>query len=78
VLVPFVAPKLVPLIVTTVATGPLAGKRLVMTGGKMTVNGNELLARTPTVTTTSRVVAPANCGDDDATRGPGRRAAAMR
>jgi hypothetical protein len=32
VLVPFVAPKLVPLIVTTVATGPLVGERLVSVG----------------------------------------------
>jgi len=62
VLVPLVAPKLVPLMVTTVATGPLDGERLVMTGGAVTVYGNALLARPPTVTTTLPVVAPAGTG----------------
>jgi hypothetical protein len=62
VLVPWVAPKLVPLTVTTVPTGPLDGERLVMTGGAITVYGNALLARPPTVTTTLPVVAPAGTG----------------
>jgi hypothetical protein len=62
VLVPVVAPKLLPVIVTTVATGPLDGERLVMTGCKITVYGNPLLASPPTVTTTLPVVAPAGTG----------------
>jgi hypothetical protein len=62
VLVPWVAPKLVPLMVTTVPTGPLDGETLVMTGGAITVYGNALLARPPTVTTTLPVVAPAGTG----------------
>ena len=37
VLVPFVAPKLLPLIVTAVATGPLVGDKLVSVGGTVTV-----------------------------------------
>ena len=36
VLVPMAAPKLVPLIVTDVPTGPFAGDRLVMFGGVVT------------------------------------------
>jgi hypothetical protein len=62
VLVPWVAPKLLPLIVTAVATGPLDGERLVSVGVGETVNGNALLARPPTVTTTLPVVAPAGTG----------------
>src|SRR5207344_591508 len=54
VLVPLVDPKLLPLMVTAVATGPLDGERLVSVGvgGADTVNGRALLARPPTVTTT--------------------------
>src|SRR5256712_8575946 len=52
VLVPLVAPKFVPVIVTDVATGPLVGARLVMLGGVPTVNETPLLATPPTVTTT--------------------------
>src|SRR5215475_1033148 len=37
VLVPCVAPKFVPVIVTDVATGPLVGDRLVMLGATVTV-----------------------------------------
>jgi hypothetical protein len=37
VLVPLVAPKLVPVMVMTVATGPLDGERLVITGDAVTV-----------------------------------------
>src|SRR5262249_14472597 len=62
VLVPCVAPKLVPVIVTAVATGPLVGKRLVIVGGTVTVNDRPLLASPPTVTTTLPVVAPAGTG----------------
>jgi hypothetical protein len=62
VLVPCVAPKLLPLMVTAVATGPLDGERLVSVGVGETVNGNALLTRPPTVTTTLPVVAPAGTG----------------
>src|SRR5712671_8220323 len=62
VLVPLVAPKLVPAIVTAVAAGPLVGERLVMVGGTVTVNETPLLASPPTVTTTLPVVAPAGTG----------------
>jgi len=59
VLVPLVAPKLVPAIVTTVPTAPLAGVRLVMLGADppVTVNGMPLLAKPPTVTVTAPLVA---------------------
>src|SRR5207249_3308711 len=62
VLVPCVAPKPVPAIVTAVATGPLVGERLVIVGGTVTVNDIPLLASPPTVTTTLPVVAPAGTG----------------
>jgi hypothetical protein len=62
VLVPFVAPKFVPAIVTDVATGPLFGVRLVTAGGTITVKLTPLLARPPTVTTTLPVVVPAGTG----------------
>ena len=62
VLVPWVAPKLLPLIVTAVPTGPLDGARLVSVGATVTVYGTALLARPPTVTTTLPVVAPAGTG----------------
>src|SRR6266850_2393055 len=62
VLVPFVAPKLVPAIVTAVAIGPVVGERLVIVGGTVTVNETPLLASPPTVTTTFPVVAPAGTG----------------
>jgi hypothetical protein len=62
VLVPFVAPKFVPAIVTDVPTGPLVGERLVTFGGTWTVNETPLLARPATVTTTLPVVAPAGTG----------------
>ena len=45
VLVPFVAPKLIPAIVTAVPTSPDVGVRLVMFGaGDVTVNGTSVLA----------------------------------
>ena len=62
VLVPFVAPKSEPAIVTDVPTGPLVGDRLVMFGGTVTVNGSALLADPPTVTTTFPVLAPDGTG----------------
>jgi len=63
VLVPFVAPKFVPAIVTDVPTCPVAGVNDVSVGvGRVTVNGSVLLARLLTVTTTFPVVAPAGTG----------------
>jgi hypothetical protein len=62
VLVPCVAPKFVPVIVTDVATGPLVGDRVVILGATVTVKLTPLLARPPTVTTTLPVVAPAGTG----------------
>jgi len=59
VLVPCVAPKFVPVIVTGVPTCPLVTLRLVIFGaGVVTVNATPLLAVPPTVTTTLPVVAP--------------------
>ena len=62
VLVPFVAPKLVPLTVTDVPTAALVGFTPVMAGVGRTVNATPLLATLPTVTTTFPVVAPAGTG----------------
>jgi hypothetical protein len=62
VLVPWVAPKFVPVIVTDVPTGPELGERLLMLGGTVTVNVTPLLARPATVTTTGPVVAPLGTG----------------
>ena len=62
VLVPCVAPKFVPVIVTDVPTGPLVGARLVRRRRPVTVNVRPLLARPPTVTTTLPVVAPVGTG----------------
>src|SRR5580765_5442378 len=62
VLVPLVAPKLVPVIVTEVPTGPLVGERLVSVGATVTVYGSALLARPLTVTTTLPVPEPAGTG----------------
>jgi hypothetical protein len=59
VLVPWVAPKFVPLIVTAAPTAPVFGVKLVMLGaGTVTVKLTALLAWPPTVTTTLPVVAP--------------------
>src|SRR5204863_3263667 len=52
VLVPCVAPKFAPVIVTAVPTGPDVGLRVVIDGATVTVKGAPLLARPPTVTTT--------------------------
>ena len=74
VLVPCVAPKFVPVIVTDVPTGPLVGDRLVTVGGdRHGERAAPLLATPPTVTTTLPVVAPAGTGDHDARRRPARR-----
>lgn len=63
VLVPCVAPKLAPVIVTDVPTGPEVGFRLLMLGADvLTVKATPLLATPPTVTTTFPVVAPAGTG----------------
>jgi hypothetical protein len=59
VLVPCIAPRFVPVIVTAVPTGPDVGLRLVMLGAApATVKFTALLATPPTVTTTFPVVAP--------------------
>jgi hypothetical protein len=58
VLAPWLAPKLLPVMVTAVPTGPEVGDRLEMLGGTVTVNSPPLLARPPTVTTTFPLVAP--------------------
>src|SRR5438445_677768 len=62
VLVPCVAPKLVPVIVIEAPTAPLVGASDVMLGVGNTVNASPLLATPPTVTTTLPVVAPAGTG----------------
>jgi uncharacterized protein YjeT (DUF2065 family) len=63
VLVPCVAPKFAPLIVTDAPTNPDVGFRLVILGaGVITVKLTPLLAAPPTVTTTLPVVAPAGTG----------------
>jgi hypothetical protein len=58
VLVPWVEPKLLPLIVTDVPTAPEVGARLLILGAGTTVNDTPLLATPFTVTTTFPVVAP--------------------
>jgi hypothetical protein len=63
VLVPCVAPKFAPAIVTEAPTSPDVGFKLVMLGpGTVTVKLTPLLATPPTVTTTFPVVAPAGTG----------------
>src|SRR5207244_3202697 len=62
VLVPWVAPKLVPVIVTDAPTAPLVGASDVMLGAGKTVNATPLLATPLTVMTTFPVVAPAGTG----------------
>jgi len=58
-LVPLVAPKFAPVIVTDVPTNPDVGFRLVMLGAAaVTVKLTPLLAAPPTVTTTFPVAAP--------------------
>jgi len=62
VLVPCVAPKLAPVIVTDVPTAPEVGDRLAMLGVGNTVKLTPLLATPETVTTTFPVAAPAGTG----------------
>jgi hypothetical protein len=63
VLVPCVAPKFAPEIVTSVPASPLVGFKLAMLGGGgVTVKPTPLLATPPTVTTTVPVVAPVGTG----------------
>jgi hypothetical protein len=62
VLVPCVAPKFVPAIVTEVPTGPDVWLRLLMLGATITVKFTPLLATPPTVTMTLPVVAPLGTG----------------
>lgn len=57
VLVPWLAPKFVPAIVTTAPTAPLDGESIVMLGSGVTVKAAPLLS-TPTRTTTLPLVAP--------------------
>src|SRR5262245_8267974 len=57
VLVPCVAPKFVPVIVTAAPTAPLVGDSDVIVAVGTTVNATPLLATPPTVTTTFPVVA---------------------
>ena len=61
-LLPWPAPKLLPLIVTEVPTGPRFGVKLVMLGAEFTVNVTALLATPPTVTITGPVVAAVGTG----------------
>src|SRR2546427_3154878 len=63
VLVPWEAPKFVPVIVTEVPITPEAGLRFVIEGvGMLTLKEIPLLATPPTVTTTLPVVAPIGTG----------------
>jgi len=62
VLVPFVEPKLAPVIVTSVPTAPEVGLRFVMLGVGSTVKLTPLLGTPPTVTVTFPVVAAVGTG----------------
>jgi hypothetical protein len=62
VLVPWLAPKFDPLIITDVPTTPEDGDRPLITGDWITVNGEPLLLVPPTVTTIFPVVAPLGTG----------------
>jgi len=62
VLVPWVAPKFVPVIVTEVPTVPDVGDRVLMVGGAVTVKETPLLTEPLTVTTTFPLVAPLGTG----------------
>ena len=61
-LLPCVLPKLFPVIVTDVPTGPVVGDKLLRLGGPVTVKLTPLLAMPPTVTTTFPVLAFAGTG----------------
>jgi hypothetical protein len=60
VLLPWLAPKFVPVIVTGVPTTPAFAERLVIAG--VTAKGTPLLARPPTVTITFPVDVPFGTG----------------
>jgi hypothetical protein len=62
VLLPWLAPKFVPVMVTGIPTDPVVGFRPVMLGDCMTVKFTPLLATPPAVTTTLPVVAFAGTG----------------
>jgi hypothetical protein len=62
VLVPWVVPKLVPVIVTAVPTGPALGEIVLTDGGARTVKLTPLPAAPFAVTTTFPVVAPLGTG----------------
>src|SRR5260221_7295728 len=62
VLVPCVAPKFTPVIVTTVPTDPSVGFNPIMLGAGDTVNATPLLVNPRTVTATFPVVAPLGTG----------------
>jgi len=62
VLVPWLAPKFVPVIVTDTPTAPVVGERLVMLGAGTTVKFTPLLATPLVFTTTFPVVAPVGTG----------------
>jgi hypothetical protein len=62
VLVPWVAPKFAPLIVTREPVVPDAGDRLVMIGFELTVKLSPLLTTPDSVITTLPVVAPVGTG----------------
>lgn len=62
VLEPWLKPKLVPVIVTCVVTGPLGGLRLEMFGAEITLNGIPLLVIPLAVTTIFPEVAPNGTG----------------
>src|SRR5690242_9965563 len=59
VLLPWLAPKFVPVIVTVVPTAPLVGDTLLIEGVESTVKFTPLLGTPDTVTTTLPVLAPA-------------------
>jgi hypothetical protein len=62
VLVPWLAPKFAPAIVTTAPTAPDVGLKLEILGVLPTVKVIALLATPPTVTTTAPVLAPLGTG----------------
>jgi hypothetical protein len=62
VLLPWLAPKFEPLIVTDVPITPDAGDKLLIAGSWVTVNKEPLLLLPPTVTTTLPVVVPVGTG----------------
>ena len=65
VLVPWVEPKLLPLIVRADPTGPDPAEKFVMLGGGITVKLTPELVLLPTVTVTLPVSRPAGHGDRD-------------